>query len=163
MGQFDIPPAESCGPDTTQESLSSWAGQSDGKLVSFNRCIVGLSFATGISLSARADACPPMGVSEKDDNRDPELEPYIKPRDPAETRKMVERWRATLPITRVERRKGRVIDVQAPGNSAPILDPDLMSPLTLDLFKDTASTTASSDCTEVGNNKGHWLVSIKRW
>lgn len=34
MGQFDIPPSETCGPDTIQESLSSWAGQSDGKFIS---------------------------------------------------------------------------------------------------------------------------------
>lgn len=75
---------------------------------------------------------------------------------------MVERWRATLPITRVDRRKGRRTNVQAPCNSLPRSDLDLMSPLSVDLFKDAASTTASSDCTEVGNNKGHWLVSVKR-
>lgn len=31
MGQFVVPPSDTCGADTIQESLSSWAGQSDGK------------------------------------------------------------------------------------------------------------------------------------
>ena len=34
MGQFDIPPSETCALDTIQESLSSWAAHSDGKLIS---------------------------------------------------------------------------------------------------------------------------------
>lgn len=117
---------------------------------------------TEVSPSARADACPPLGVSEKGDDESPVFEPYIKPKDLAETRQMVERWRAALPITIVERRKGRRMDVQTPCKPPLGSDPDLMSPLSGDLFKDAASTTASSDCTEVGNNKGHWLVSIKR-
>ncbi|KAF8445967.1 hypothetical protein L210DRAFT_3474243 [Boletus edulis BED1] len=145
MGQFGIPPSDTCGPDTIQESLSSWAGQSDD-----------------VSPSARVNVCAPMGMSEAGDDENLSSEPYIKPRDPAETRLMVERWRATLPITLVDRRKGRRTHVQMPCSPHPRPDPDLMSPLSIDLFKDTASTTASSDCTEVGNNKGHWLVSINR-
>lgn len=121
-----------------------------------------LSFTTEVSPSARADVCAPLCISEKEDDENSVSEPYIKPRDPAETRQMVERWRATLPTTRVDRRKGRRTDVQAPCNTLPRSDLDLMSPLSVDLLKDAASTVASSDCTEVGNNKGHWLVSIQR-
>lgn len=118
-----------------------------------------LSFTTEVSPSARADVCAPLDISEQGDGESPVSGPCVKRKDGAETRQMVERWRATLPITR-DRRKGS--DVQAPCDPHPKSDLDLMSPLSVDLFKDAASTTASSDCTEVGNNKGHWLVSIKR-
>jgi len=119
-------------------------------------------FTTEVSPSARADVCAPLDISEQGDDEGPVSEPYVKRKDQAETRQMVERWRATLPITRVDRKKGGRSDVQAPCNPHPRPDLDLMSPLSVDLFKDAASTTVSSDCTEVGNNKGHWLVSIKR-
>ncbi|KAG9314384.1 hypothetical protein JVU11DRAFT_5181 [Chiua virens] len=144
MGQFDAPPSESCGADTIQESLSSWAAQ---------------SLSDDDSPSARADVCAPLGISEQGDGKNPESELYVRPRDLTETRQLVERWRATLPILRTERSKGRRVDVQVPSS---LPKSNLVSPLSADLFKDAASTTASSDFTEVGNNKGHWLVSIKR-
>lgn len=124
--------------------------------------LVKAQFSLDVSPSARVDACAPLSVSEKRDNENSTSEQYIKPRDPAETRLMVEQWRATLPITDVDRRKGRRTSAQTLCNPPSWTDLDQRSPLSVDLIQDAASTTASSNCTEVGNNKGHWLVSIKR-
>ncbi|KAF9241359.1 hypothetical protein BU15DRAFT_73485 [Melanogaster broomeanus] len=144
MGQFEVPPSESCGPETLAESLSSWAGKSDE-----------------IPPSAHAAGSAQPDVSERGvvprDNDNPMPEPYIKPRELIDIREMVERWRATLPTTKGKGGPG----ARASYNStAHTLDLPLLSQLSEDLFEDAVSTVASSDCTEVGDKKGHWLVSI---
>ncbi|KAF8843938.1 hypothetical protein BDN67DRAFT_963422 [Paxillus ammoniavirescens] len=149
MGQFEIPQSETCGPETVQESLSSWAGKSD------------------VPPSAHAAGFVPLDVSERGvprDNDNPLPEPYIKPRDPIEIRQMVERWRATLPATCVDQRKGkgRAGAHASQKSTAHLLDPPLLSQLSADLFQDAASTAASSGYTEVGDERGHWLASIHR-
>jgi hypothetical protein len=166
MGQFEIPQSETCGPETVQESLSSWAGKSDGETVCPSyKCSTKSN--TKVPPSAHAAGFVPLDVSERGvprDNDNPLPEPYIKPRDPIEIRQMVERWRATLPATCVDQRKGKgIASAHASQKStAHLLDPPLLSQLSADLFQDAASTAASSGYTEVGDERGHWLASVHR-
>ncbi|KIJ68424.1 hypothetical protein HYDPIDRAFT_106618 [Hydnomerulius pinastri MD-312] len=150
MGQF-IPPSETCGSESIQESVSSWSGKSDEA-----------------PPSAHVGGFVPLDVSERGaprDNDDPEPIPLLKPRDPVATRQMVERWRSNLPSSSTIRWKRRGRNAGAAGSDATSpyeVDLPLISQVSSDLLQDTASTAASSDRTEVGATKGHWLASVYR-
>jgi hypothetical protein len=73
---------------------------------------------------------------------------FRKPKDPVLTWKMVESWRMQLP------NKGTSSGVPAPC-------PITADALHLDLFDDSA-TSDTSDETEVGEPRGHWLMSALR-
>ncbi|KAI6047617.1 hypothetical protein EDC04DRAFT_2886452 [Pisolithus marmoratus] len=135
MGDIPIAPRDNNDDIATiVDSLSSWTGKKPASSAHAAEVIPALESERGASGEV-SDWAPV---------------PYVRPRDLIANRRMVERWRQTLPGC------DDVRDAELP----PSLQ-DFDSLYGGDLWTDDPDDTActvSSDHTEIGETKGHWLT-----
>lgn len=138
MGEIPIPPHDNIDDIATiVDSLSSWTGKSEEPASSAHAAEVVPALDSERGASGEVSDWAPI--------------PYVRPRDLIATKRMVERWRQTLPGS------DDVQDAELFSSSVEDLDGLYDGNLWTD-DPDDAACTVSSDHTEVGEKRGHWLT-----
>lgn len=139
MGDIPVPPHDSNDDIATIiDSLSSWTGKSEEPASSAHAAEVIPALGSERGVSGEVSDWAPM--------------PYVRPRDLIATKRMVEQWRQTLP---------GCDDVQVAEESSPPSLQDFDRLYGGDFWSDDpddAACTVSSDHTQIGETKGHWLT-----
>lgn len=138
MGDIPVPPHDNDDTATIIDSLSSWTGKSEEPASSAHAAEVIPALGSERGASGEVSDWAPMS--------------YVRPRDLVATRLMVEQWRQTLP---------GCDGVQVAELCSPPSPQDLDRLYGGDLWTDDpddAACTVSSDHTEIGETKGHWLT-----
>ena len=131
-------------------SLSGWSGTSGGEIHYFVSSLFGLTCVAELASSAGVADAVALDVSDRgvDEPHSADVL-FKKPKDLTLTWKMVESWRKQLPTKR------------ANDQGVPAPCPVTSDALQLGLFDDSATSDTSEE-TEIGVPRGHWLMSALR-